>query len=328
MANEIITNINYVEGFNPEDYVRTITDDKGENPKKYLDVAWRKVWFYLKYPSGRIIPNITVINDKFIIMEAKVYHDINDPEDRFAAKAFAQRWFKPGDVFGERTIETAETGAIGRALANDGFGSQYCCDIELDKDGDIVDAPIQTNNTAASAPASTNGTKKKLENKSDKTNTGTGAVSKIETQSHPVTLNAPIGLLVDNTNNEKGKTAITNSGETKIPEENQSTDTNTEDTENIPAEQQETPKTETGEKPYNNSMEVSEIMKIMQVEDAVMIVVDFGFNQGKTLGELAHYTPEKLEWYYTKYTGKNNILRAGAKILSDYVEELKHKAAA
>jgi hypothetical protein len=74
-------------------------------------------------------------------------------------------------------------------------------------------------------------------------------------------------------------------------------------------------------------MEVSEIEKIMTVEEAVEFVIDVGFNKGKTLGEIAHYSPDKLQWYFKSYTGPNNILRAGAKILADYMAELEQRKA-
>ena len=47
MANEL----NKVEGFNPLDYARQITDASG-NTSLYLDVQYRKMWFRLANPNG------------------------------------------------------------------------------------------------------------------------------------------------------------------------------------------------------------------------------------------------------------------------------------
>lgn len=328
MAIEIIANINQVEGFNPEEYVRTISDNNGENPKKYLDVMWRKVWFYKKYPDGRIITKIVNITNTYVIVEAKVYFNRNDPEENYVASAMAQRWFKPGDTIGERAVETAETGAIGRALANAGFGLQYCCDLELDKEIDIVDAPVtpkQTNTTVKTTPVNSNESKKTKENKNEIKNTGTGVVPKNETSNNQVILDAPIGLLLD-TNTKKENSAINNSDKTDIPDEIESNDTNINNQENTITEIPETPNTETNPIKYDNSMEAGEIIKIMKFEDAFEIVVDCGFNKGKRLGDIANSKADDLKWYFTSYTGKNNILKAGAKILFNYVEEMKQNA--
>ena len=48
-----IQKLNRVEGFDPRRYMRTIQDE-GQPARYYLDVAFRKLWFRLKYPEGRI----------------------------------------------------------------------------------------------------------------------------------------------------------------------------------------------------------------------------------------------------------------------------------
>ena len=53
MANEL----NKVEGFNPLDYARQITDASG-NTSLYLDVQYRKMWFRLANPNGKIVKKI------------------------------------------------------------------------------------------------------------------------------------------------------------------------------------------------------------------------------------------------------------------------------
>ena len=53
MANEL----NKVEGFNPLDYARQITDANG-NTSLYLDVQYRKMWFRLANPKQRFCTEI------------------------------------------------------------------------------------------------------------------------------------------------------------------------------------------------------------------------------------------------------------------------------
>ena len=48
-----LAELNRVEGFNPEQYAREISDN-GQEKRMYLDVKWRIMWFRLKYPDGKI----------------------------------------------------------------------------------------------------------------------------------------------------------------------------------------------------------------------------------------------------------------------------------
>jgi hypothetical protein len=81
--------------------------------------------------------------------------------------------------------------------------------------------------------------------------------------------------------------------------------------------------TETAQTPkYDKSTEVDEIMNLMSHKEAVEVKIDCGIHKGKTLGELADSKPESLKWYYTQYTGKNNILRAGARIISEQITKI------
>ena len=94
---------------------------------------------------------------------------------------------------------------------------------------------------------------------------------------------------------------------------------------------EETPDTtapdETQEKKYDNSMEVDEIMQIMTMDEAFFYTVDVGINKGRTIGDIAESKPDSLKWYFTSYTGPDNCLRAAAKIVADYAEKIKAKAA-
>ncbi|NLK37082.1 MAG: hypothetical protein GX299_03245 [Epulopiscium sp.] len=42
-----------------------------------------------------------------------------------------------------------------------------------------------------------------------------------------------------------------------------------------------------------------------------------GVYKGKTIGELCLEKPSALTWYVDSYGGKNNLLRAAAKVLLD-----------
>ena len=69
---EAIRNLNSVEGFNPRDFMRVIQGE-GESAKYYLDVAFRKLWFRLKYPEGRISKRLLKLENDMAVIEARVY---------------------------------------------------------------------------------------------------------------------------------------------------------------------------------------------------------------------------------------------------------------
>ena len=75
-----IQNLNKVEGFDPRRYMRTIQDE-GQPARYYLDVAFRKLWFRLKYPEGKIVKHILKLTDQVAIVEARVYLNRNRFEE-------------------------------------------------------------------------------------------------------------------------------------------------------------------------------------------------------------------------------------------------------
>ena len=136
----IINNLNKVEGFDPSLFLRKLSSDTGEE-QLYLDVKYRKLWFRLKYPNGKITKNVVKLEPEYAVIECKVYLDRNDPEDAYVSCAMAQRWKKDDDIYGLRYVETAETAAAGRALADAGFGIQFAEPGE-EQDVNPVDSPV------------------------------------------------------------------------------------------------------------------------------------------------------------------------------------------
>lgn len=110
-----VSELNQVPGFNPLKFVR-----KTEKGYK-LDLRYKKLWFRLKYPGGRIKLSPLRITDQLAIIEARVYFDKADAEPK--ASFIAQRDAKttPGGLY----IEAAQHAAIDRALSDAGFGLQF-----------------------------------------------------------------------------------------------------------------------------------------------------------------------------------------------------------
>lgn len=102
--------------------------------KEYLEVKYRLVWFREDHPDWSIETDLVNVTDVSAYAKATV----RDEKGRVIATSHK---FESVQGFPD-FIEKAETGAIGRALALIGYGTQFCAD-ELDEGSRIVDSPVQ-----------------------------------------------------------------------------------------------------------------------------------------------------------------------------------------
>ena len=119
-----------------------IIQEEGGKVTYYLDVAFRKLWFRLKYPEGKVVKKILKLTEQVAIVEAKVYLNRSDAEENFVSNAFAQKYFSAEDSFGSKYVELAETAAVGRALTDAGFGLQFS-DRDGETDPQVTEAPFE-----------------------------------------------------------------------------------------------------------------------------------------------------------------------------------------
>ena len=138
-----VRNLNRIEGFDPRQYMRNLTGSDG-TVKQYLDVVYRKLWFRLKNPEGKIVKKLLKLTEQTAIVEARIYLNKTDPEDSYIASAFAQKFVSQDEQFGAKFLELAETAAVGRALADAGYGLPFA-DLEGEQDPNVVDAPLGQN---------------------------------------------------------------------------------------------------------------------------------------------------------------------------------------
>ena len=105
--------------------------------KPYLQVAHRLVWFREEYPLGRIVTEIVSADDSTATVKAT----IAVPNNELGAYMDLSSGFKSesADNFPD-FLEKAETGAVGRALAMAGFGTQF--EPELDEQERLADSPV------------------------------------------------------------------------------------------------------------------------------------------------------------------------------------------
>lgn len=170
--------------------------------------------------------------------------------------------------FGDRFLEIAETVAKGRALADAGYGTQFCMNGET-LASIIADAPI------------------KMPPDEDAGHPGNVAAS-FTAQPMPPAVpaqSAPVS---------------------QPPQQMQP---------QTPAQQ---PKAAAPEPPKT----VDEYMRVMTIEQAKAVKVDFGRFNGWTLGDIAMKNPGDLAWYVKNYSGHNLALKAGATKLLEAVGQM------
>ena len=247
--------LNHVDGFEPKAFLRQSLSEDGHAQGVYLDVKFRKLWFRLCHPEGKIVKVYHALTEQVAICEARVYLSKDDPEDAYIGSGTARRLFKMDDPFGESYVESAETAATGRALAEAGFGSQFAdCDMTEPADASLADAPVAIPQQTPQKPAVQPAAAPKA---------APAAVSKAAP--------APVANAVPA----------------------------------APAQKPTVPST------------VEDAYAAMTLDSAKATPVDFGYNKGKTLGQIAIEKPSSLVWYVDSYKGPNNQLRAAAKYLLD-----------
>jgi hypothetical protein len=115
--------------------------------KPYLQVAHRLVWFREEHPDWTIETELKTEKDS-----AQARAVIKDASGRIMSTAHK---FEDRAGFADFR-EKAETGAIGRALAMVGFGTQFCAD-ELDEGERLADSPVTPVRVAPQRPGPNDG---------------------------------------------------------------------------------------------------------------------------------------------------------------------------
>lgn len=150
--------------FDPNKYVFQIKTKNGL--AAYLPVQWRLVWFRTQCPDGTIETEMLQFDpDRETEEEIDVWNDEKKHNEKVVKRANGFVIFRAivkdgrgGVATGTKSekaasfpdfIEKAETGAIGRALAALGFGTQFAP--ELDEEHRIVDSPVKRSTSPSNA---------------------------------------------------------------------------------------------------------------------------------------------------------------------------------
>ena len=329
---EEVSNLNKVKGFDPRKYMRLIAKE-GQPGRYYLDVAYRKLWFRLCFPEGKIVKKLIKLTDNVAIVEARVYLNRNDAEDNFISNALAQKYQSSDEQFGNKYVELAETAAVGRALSDAGFGLQFA-DKEEDFDPEVTEAPIdgQIMNGGSMLPEGTY---------MEEELCSAGSYGQDEVPFDNDTLPGQYGIDEYIPTPEQVGAAILQMAAPPAQQMQAAPVQNTAPQPQMPAASPARSQTPAMQAPtasqrtqapaaaqkkaapanglngISKDMPVDKIMKRLTRETAAAVVVSVGFNKGKTMGQVAVEKPENLEWYVKSYGGPDNLLRAAAKYLME-----------
>jgi len=279
----VVSELNKVQGFDPLKFLRRTT--KGE---KVLDLKYKKLWFRLKYPNGRIKLSSLKITDQLAIIEARVYFDKNDAQPRSSFIAQREAKATPGGLY----IESAQHAAIDQALSDAGFGVQF-----------------------SAATPTVNAEKAAETVKEQPTVTETATVEQIPT-AVPVTVAEAATEVINEPAQEAPVVQET------VAEVMESVAPVTEEAEGEEIEE-ETTDTDTAAPTYSSDMPVDEICSMMTYEEAGNVIVPLGTCKGWAMSQVADRRPASLKWYINGYSGNDNILRAAATIMQASLDEMQ-----
>ena len=285
----VVSELNRVAGFDPLRFLK-----KTANGHE-LDLRYKKLWFRLKYPAGRTRLTPLRITDQLAIIEAKVFFDKDDADPASSYIATMTQENAPAGLY----IQAAEHDALDMALTNAGFGIQFAPLPNADTPhAEPDDAPVME---AVSAPAPQ------------------AAVEQVRTE--PAAVQADVEPAVvqqpeqDVVHHEE---AVPDTAPAEVSAEQ-------------PAEAIAEPAVETElpfvyDEPnvasYTKDMDVDTICTLMTEAEAEEIIVPIGTCSGQTLKQVAERRPASLKWYVKGYSGDDNILRAGAKLMLDKLQRL------
>lgn len=307
-TNAAVASLNHVPGFDPLKFLRRTTSRKTGEDVMRLDLRYKKLWFRLACPMGRLKLNALRITEKMAIFEAKVYRDREDTEPLSSYVANCTLDATPGGLY----VEAAQEEALDTALSNAGFGIQFA-DVIVESEEYGSEVPVGAKAEIAKPVQVKAETTKPVQTKAE-------VAESVQKQAETVKsakadpLNA---IMADDMPVPEQVTAeVVEKPKTVVPESVQPVQTLPEPPQNVIVLEQEPPAAA-----YTQSSPVEEILRQMTYEQAQNVIVDCGTCKGWTLAQVADRRPASLRWYVKGYQGENNILRAAAAIIWDSLQK-------
>ena len=309
-TNATVAALNHVPGFDPLKFLRrTISRKTGEDVMR-LDLRYKKLWFRLACPTGRLKLNALRITEKMAIFEAKVYRDREDAEPLSSYVANCTLDATPGGLY----VEAAQEEALDTALSNAGFGIQFA-DVGSESEEYGSEVPVGVKAEIAKPVQVKTEVAKSVQTKTEDAEPvkkQPEAVKATSQEADPLD-----AIMADDMPVPEQVTAeVVEKPKTVVRESVQPAQTPAAQPQNVIVLEQEPPAAA-----YTQSSPVEEIRRQMTYEQAQNVIVDCGTCKGWTLAQVADRRPASLRWYVKGYQGENNILRAAAAIIWDSLQE-------
>ena len=301
-TNAAVASLNHVPGFDPLKFLRRTTSRKTGDDVMRLDLRYKKLWFRLACPTGRLKLNALRITEKMAIFEAKVYRDREDAEPLSSYVANCTLDTTPGGLY----VEAAQEEALDTALSNAGFGIQFA-DVGSESEEYGSEVPVGAKAEIAKPVQVKTVAAKPVQTKAEVTESVQKQPEPVKATPQESAKADPLDAIMadDMPVPEQTTAEVVKKPKTVVPESVQSAQTLS----LIPATA------------YTQSSPVEEIRQQMTYEQAQNVIVDCGTCKGWTLAQVADRRAASLRWYVKGYQGENNILRAAAAIIWDSLQE-------
>ena len=285
----VVSELNRVAGFDPLRFLK-----KTANGHE-LDLRYKKLWFRLKYPAGRTRLTPLRITDQLAIIEAKVFFDKDDADPASSYIAAMTQENAPAGLY----IQAAEHDALDMALTNAGFGVQFAPMPKADTPYAEPTTPVMRSEPAPAPQA---------------------AAEQVRTE--PAAVRADIDPVVV----QQSEQEVVHHAEKAVPDTAPVEVSAEQPAEAVVESAVETELPFVYDEPsaasYTKDMDVDTICTLMTEAEAEEIIVPIGTCSGQTLKQVAERRPASLKWYVKGYSGDDNILRAGAKLMLDKLQRL------
>ena len=309
-TNAAVASLNHVPGFDPLKFLRRTASRKTGEDVMRLDLRYKKLWFRLACPTGRLKLNALRITEKMAIFEAKVYRDREDAEPLSSYVANCTLDATPGGLY----VEAAQEEALDTALSNAGFGIQFA-DVGSESEEYGSEVPVGVKAEIAKPVQVKTEVAKSVQTKTEDAEPvkkQPEAVKATSQEADPLD-----AIMADDMPVPEQVTAeVVEKPKTVVLESVQPAQTPAAQPQNVIVLEQELPAAA-----YTQSSPVEEIRRQMTYEQAQNVIVDCGTCKGWTLAQVADRRPASLRWYVKGYQGENNILRAAAAIIWDSLQE-------
>lgn len=314
----VVAELNRVPSFDPLKYLKK-TANGMELPLKY-----KKLWFRLKYPQGRVRITNLRITDQLAMIEARVFLDRRDTEAVSSYTITCDAKTAPDGMY----VKQAQDLATDHALSDAGFGIQF-----VSADGEVMPTAQTKAATVQTAPAEkvisapveaapavkvpevkeTVTVEEKpilappvvsapavVEKTVEKTVTETAAAV-VQPIAAPVVEEKPTEKVIPMATVAEAPKVVTPAPAAVVVEE-------------ILDEAEEAPAEKSGPA-YTKDMSVEDICAVMTLDEALNYVVTSGACAGQKLSQVAERRAASLRFYLTGYKGDDNILRAAATLI-------------